>query len=115
MSVQSEITRINGAKGSIRTAIEEKGVTVPSETKIDGMAALIKSIPSGGTTWELGQTMKLVDNVLDVNMVEEVSDDQQLPVSSKAVYAEIENIKQEKQDTIVVQYDQETETLDVQL
>ena len=48
MSVQSEIDRIAGAKSDISTAIMNKGVTVPSGTKLDGMAALIGSIDSSG-------------------------------------------------------------------
>lgn len=50
MSVQTEITRIEGAKTAIATAIEGKGVTVPSDTLLDGMAALIASIEAGGCT-----------------------------------------------------------------
>lgn len=48
MSIASEITRLSNAKGAIKTAIEGKGVTVPSETKIDGYAALIGGIVAGG-------------------------------------------------------------------
>ena len=48
MSVQSEITRLENAKNSISTAITNKGVAVPSGTKLDGMAVLIGSIESGG-------------------------------------------------------------------
>jgi hypothetical protein len=48
MSVNTEITRIETAKADIKAAIEEKGVTVPDTTKIDGMAALISAI-AGGT------------------------------------------------------------------
>ena len=48
MSVQSEITRLETAKSDIATAIANKGVTVPSGTKLDGMAALIGNIESGG-------------------------------------------------------------------
>ena len=48
MSIQSEITRLETAKSDIATAITNKGVTVPSGTKLDGMAALIGSIESGG-------------------------------------------------------------------
>ena len=47
MSIQSEITRIAGAKSNIADAIEAKGVTVPSSTKIDGYAPLIAQIPTG--------------------------------------------------------------------
>ena len=50
MSIQSELTRLTNAKAAIKTAIESKGVTVPSDTLLDGMAALIESIEAGGGT-----------------------------------------------------------------
>ena len=49
MSVQSEITRLQNAKAAIKAAIEGKGVTVPTWTLLDGMAALIESIEAGGS------------------------------------------------------------------
>ena len=48
MSIQSELTRLTDAKAAIQTAIEGKGVTVPSGTLLDGMAALIEAIEAGG-------------------------------------------------------------------
>ena len=48
MSIQTELTRLTNAKAAIQTAIEGKGVTVPSDTLLDGMAALIESIEAGG-------------------------------------------------------------------
>ena len=48
MSISSEITRLTNAKSAIKTAIENKGVTVPSSTKLDGYANLINSISTGG-------------------------------------------------------------------
>lgn len=48
MSIQTELTRLTNAKAAIQTAIEGKGVTVPSGTLLDGMAALIESIGAGG-------------------------------------------------------------------
>lgn len=50
MAISDEITRLTNAKAAIKTAIEGKGVTVPSSTLLDGYAALITSIPSGGGT-----------------------------------------------------------------
>ena len=50
MSINSEITRISNAKTAIAESIANKGVTVPSGTKIDGMATLIDSIQTGGGT-----------------------------------------------------------------
>ena len=48
MSIQTELTRIINAKAAIKTAIEGKGVTVPEDTLLDGMASLIESIEAGG-------------------------------------------------------------------
>lgn len=47
MSVSSEITRLENAKTAIKTAIKGKGVAVPDETKVDGLATLIDDIYSG--------------------------------------------------------------------
>lgn len=52
-----EIDRIETAKASIKAAIEGKGVSVPADTKIDGMAALISSISGGSGGLE---TCKLI-------------------------------------------------------
>lgn len=48
MSIASELTRIQTAKADIKTAIEAKGVTVPSSATIDTYDDYITSIPSGG-------------------------------------------------------------------
>lgn len=48
MSVATEITRIQGAKEDLKTSIEAKGVTVPSDTLISGYAALVDQIIGGG-------------------------------------------------------------------
>ena len=50
MSIQTELTRLTNAKAAIKAAIEGKGVTVPSDTLLDGMAALIESIEAGSTS-----------------------------------------------------------------
>lgn len=54
MSVQSELTRLETAKAAIQTAIAGKGVTVPDGTLLDGMAALIESIETGGDGIQFG-------------------------------------------------------------
>lgn len=48
MSVQTQIDRLETAKNAIVSAITGKGVSVPSGTKLDGLAALIASITTGG-------------------------------------------------------------------
>jgi hypothetical protein len=48
MSVESEIIRLQTAKANLKTSIEDKGVTVPSSTKLDGYADLVDSIETGG-------------------------------------------------------------------
>lgn len=50
MSIANELTRLQNAKNAISNAIANKGVTVPSGTKLDGMAALIGQIEQGGKT-----------------------------------------------------------------
>lgn len=50
MSIASEITRLRGAKSDLKDAIEGKGVTVPSATKLDGYADLVDAISQGGGT-----------------------------------------------------------------
>lgn len=47
MSVATEITRLQGAKADLKTAIEAKGITVPSATLISGYAALVDQIEGG--------------------------------------------------------------------
>ena len=44
MSIATELTRIQQAKDDIKTAIESKGVTVPSATTIDGYPSLVNTI-----------------------------------------------------------------------
>ena len=44
MSIASEISRLNTAKENIKTAIQNKGVSVQSSTKIDGYPSLINQI-----------------------------------------------------------------------
>lgn len=48
MSIASEITRLQGAKADIKSAIEAKGVTVPSNATLDGYGDYIEQISGGG-------------------------------------------------------------------
>ena len=47
MSIASEITRLQAAKADIKSAIENKGVTVPSEATLDDYADYIDDISGG--------------------------------------------------------------------
>lgn len=49
MSIANEIQRLQGAKAELKTAIESKGVSVPSATKIDGYAALVRQVRNPAT------------------------------------------------------------------
>lgn len=73
MSIKTEITRLQNAKASIKTAIEGKGVTVPDGTKLDGMAALVDSISSGGgsssETWVLNVSGVLTSTFTGISFV----------------------------------------------
>lgn len=48
MSIASEITRLQNAKADIKTAIEAKGVTVPSNAKLDDYDTYVGQIQTGG-------------------------------------------------------------------
>lgn len=48
MSVATEITRLQNAKASIKTSIENKGVSVPSSALIDTYSTFIDAISGGG-------------------------------------------------------------------
>lgn len=63
MSIASEITRLQTAKADLKTAIEGKGVTVPSSTKLDGYADLVESISGGGSIEDLITKENLVSIV----------------------------------------------------
>lgn len=52
MSISDQITRLQNAKASIKTSIENKGVTVPDNTKLDAFPALIDSISVSGGSGE---------------------------------------------------------------
>ena len=62
MSISSEITRISNAKTAIAESIANKGVTVPSGTKIDGMATLIDSIQTGGAAIQPSKALTVTSN-----------------------------------------------------
>lgn len=49
MSIASEITRLQGAKADIKTAIQAKGVSVPSSATLDAYDTYIAAIPTGGS------------------------------------------------------------------
>jgi hypothetical protein len=48
MSIASEITRLQGVKSDILTAIADKGVTVPAGSALDDCPGLIGDIEQGG-------------------------------------------------------------------
>ena len=48
MSIASEIERLQTAKASLKTSIENKGVTVPEGATLDDYPALVDSISGGG-------------------------------------------------------------------
>lgn len=47
-TIAQELARIQNAKASLKTSIENKGVQVPANTLIDGYPALVDQIPQGG-------------------------------------------------------------------
>jgi hypothetical protein len=60
MTIASEITRLQWAKSDIKTSIENKGVAVPSNTKLDDYSDYIDQIVQGGT-WMSGIQLRTVE------------------------------------------------------
>lgn len=60
MSIASEISRLQDAKASIKTAIENKGVTVPSSEKISNYSSYIASIQTGGSSYSTPNVIGLI-------------------------------------------------------
>lgn len=57
MSIASEISRLQTDKADLKTAIEGKGVTVPSNTKLDGYADLVDSIENGSGSVDISSLL----------------------------------------------------------
>ena len=49
MSITTDLKRLQDAKADLKTAIESKGVTVPSDALLDDYPALVSSIPGERT------------------------------------------------------------------
>lgn len=61
MSIATEITRLATAKSNIKTAIENKGVQVPSSTKLDAYPQYISQIEGGGGGDEEWKDVNFID------------------------------------------------------
>ena len=61
MSIANEITRLQTAKSNIKTALENKGVTVDSAATLDYYAAYVDNIPSGGGGNTLIKSIEIED------------------------------------------------------
>lgn len=60
MSIASEITRLYGVRGDILQAIADKGVTVPSGSKLDNCPDLIAAITGGGGGFDTSSIVNIV-------------------------------------------------------
>ena len=76
MSIQTELSRIINAKAAIKAAIEGKGVTVPEATLLDGMAALIESIETGGGgSFDLSNFLQNITDVISFSFTPKRDED----------------------------------------
>ena len=62
MSISSEISRLTQAKADIKSAIENKGVTVPSSAKLDDYPDLIDDIEQGSTPNLQTKSVSITEN-----------------------------------------------------
>lgn len=65
MSIATEITRLQGAKADLKTAIEAKGVTVSSSALLDAYPALVDSIQTGDPNPTVGGRIFYIDSNSD--------------------------------------------------
>lgn len=70
-TIAGQIERLQKAKADLKTAIEGKGVTVSSSTKLDGYADLVDSIETGGSGPILEKDVSFYD--FDGSLVESYS------------------------------------------
>ena len=61
MSIASEISRLQTAKTDIKTAIEAKGVTVPSSATIDTYDDYVAEISGGGSSADTETLINLIE------------------------------------------------------
>lgn len=87
MSVSTEINRIKDAVTAIVNAIKGKGVTVPTNAKIDDLATLIMSIPTGS-----GGSTDITTHTVDIGIRELlVLMNNSKEVSLEVAYTQFEN------------------------
>ena len=80
MSIQTELTRIKGAKADLQSWVEENGVTVPDGTLIDGLVELAKTVETGG-----GGDDTQIDALID-RSITEISNSRVTKIGEYAFY-----------------------------
>lgn len=92
MSIATQISRLMNAKAAIRSAIQNKGVTVSDSAKIDSYASLIDSIPTGSSAWKKVYETTVTANITSTTTTSVASlqtGDSSLYTSSKFVWVRI--------------------------
>lgn len=91
MSIETEITRLQNAKASLKTSLISKGVEVSDTAKLDEYPALVDSIEAGGgtTLWAGGGNPVLIKKIEDVvNLANDTNFNSITPSSSaQQIYA----------------------------
>ena len=73
--------------------IEESALDVRLENDSEFSVAVSEITQTGGQSFEIGDGLKLENNVLSVDTADAVEEDNTKPVTSAAVYTEIGNIE----------------------
>lgn len=89
MSIESEITRLSTAKADLKTAIENKGVTVPSDATLDDYAGYVDAISTGERDWYVDEDLKYHgDVVINVTSIGQKQFENQTHITSLHFTAE---------------------------
>lgn len=100
MSIASQISRLLSAKAAIKTAIQNKGVTVSDSAKIDTYASLIDSIPTGSSAWNKIYETTVTANITSTSSTSVTilnTGDSSLYTSSKFVWVRIRDTAGKRQ------------------
>ena len=61
MAISDELSRIISAKAAIKTALENKGLTIGDSSTLDEFPALIDDMPTGGGGYDVSTVIDLIE------------------------------------------------------
>lgn len=63
MSIQTEIERLENSKNNLKTSIENKGISIPADAKIDTYSTFVDQIPIGTNNYDELNNLPQINSV----------------------------------------------------